>query len=97
MNIIKSAISALKLAKDYKPSVKFANELDDVGMSVMEKIGEPLAQMSKKYNIPLTIAQKNNLLLINSGVKTTAVDMRKPNLTGDMISSVYAKASKYLK
>lgn len=95
MNIIKAAIS--RFGSEKQPVIKYVGYSDDRLISVLNFCKEPLEQLSKNHKIPLTIAQRDDLLLINSGVRTAAFNFSEIKTPSEIVQKVYDDVAMHLK
>ena len=91
MNIIDPIIT--KFFPKKQPLIKYVGKGDDRLRALLIYCKKPLEQLAENQNLKLTIAQRDDLLLINSGAKTAAFNLSEVATPSEIVEKVYKNAS----
>lgn len=97
MNIIKSAIAKIYRPKTTQKLVNCIGKIDDRAASLISEAKEPLQKFAQDRNLDITLAQKGNLLLINSGFRTSTLNLSESVTPSDIVEKVYQNTAMYIK
>ncbi len=95
MNIINPIIT--KFSSKKQPLINYVGKGDDRLRALFINCKIPLEQLAEKQNLKLTIAQRDDLLLINSGAKTAAFNLSEVATPSEIVEKVYKNATYNIK
>ena len=95
MNVINPIIA--KLTSKKQPLIKYVGKGDDRLRALLIYCKKPLEQLAENQNLKLTIAQRDDLLLINSGAKTAAFNLSEVATPSEIVEKVYKNATYNIK
>ena len=82
-----------KFSSKKQPLINYVGKGDDRLRALLIYCKKPLEQLAENQNLKLTIAQRDDLLLINSGAKTAAFNLSEVATPSEIVEKVYKNAS----